>query len=334
MSSDGVSGGEEAIIQEFLAPLARNFPGAFGLKDDCALLTPEPGTELVLKTDPVRAGIHFFPDDPPADIAWKALAMNVSDLVAKGARPLAYLAALSFPETPRREWMAQFARGLGEAQAAFGCHLIGGDTDRAPGPLSIAITAIGIVPRGRMVRRGTARAGDVLFVSGTIGDSAMGLYARSNGFARRFWPLDEAERAWLEQRYRRPQPRLALASALIEHASAAMDVSDGLVKDLDRMARASGVGARVEMLRVPLSVAGAKVAASVPEWRVRAMTGGDDYEVLAAVPATRADAFKADAAASGVAVNAIGQFEGEAGVRVLGADGAPVAVDRTGWDHF
>lgn len=334
MSSDGVSGGEEAIIQEFLAPLARNFPGAFGLKDDCALLTPEPGTELVLKTDPVRAGIHFFPDDPPADIAWKALAMNVSDLVAKGARPLAYLAALSFPETPRREWMAQFARGLGEAQAAFGCHLIGGDTDRAPGPLSIAITAIGIVPRGRMVRRGTARAGDVLFVSGTIGDSAMGLYARSNGFARRFWPLDEAERAWLEQRYRRPQPRLALASALIEHASAAMDVSDGLVKDLDRMARASGVGARVEMLRVPLSVAGAKVAASVPEWRVRAMTGGDDYEVLAAVPATRADGFAADAAAAGVAVTAVGQFEGEAGVRVLGADGAPVAVDRTGWDHF
>ncbi|MBV1693665.1 MAG: thiamine-phosphate kinase [Hyphomicrobiales bacterium] len=334
MSSDGVSGGEEAIIQEFLAPLARDFPGAFGLKDDCALLTPEPGTELVLKTDPVRAGIHFFPDDPPADIAWKALAMNVSDLVAKGARPLAYLAALSFSETPRREWMAQFARGLGEAQAAFGCHLIGGDTDKAPGPLSIAITAIGVVPRGRMVRRGTARAGDVLFVSGTIGDSAMGLYARSNGFARRFWPLDEAERAWLEQRYRRPQPRLALTSALIEHASAAMDVSDGLVKDLDRMARASGVGARVEMMRVPLSVAGAKVAASVPEWRLRAMTGGDDYEVLAAVPATRADGFKADAAAAGVVVTAIGQFEGDAGVRVLGPDGAPVAVDRTGWDHF
>jgi thiamine-monophosphate kinase len=334
MSSDGVNGGEEAIVQEFLAPLARGYPGAFGLKDDCALVTPEPGTELVLKTDPIRAGIHFFPDDPPGDIAWKALAMNVSDLIAKGARPLAYLAALSFPDPPRRRWMEDFARGLGEAQAAFGCHLIGGDTDRAPGPLSIAITAIGVVPRGRIVRRGTARAGDVLFVSGTIGDSAMGLYARTNGFARRFWPLDEAERAWLEQRYRRPQPRIALGAALIEHASAAMDVSDGLVKDLDRMARASGVGARVEMMRVPLSRAGAKVAASVPEWRLRAMTGGDDYEVLAAVPAARADGFNAAAAAAGVAVTAIGQFETGAGVRVLGADGTPVAVDRAGWDHF
>lgn len=334
MSGNDVSGGEEAIIQEFLAPLARGFPGAFGLEDDCALLTPEQGTELVLKTDPVRAGIHFFPDDPPADVAWKALAMNVSDLVAKGARPLAYLAALSFPEPPRREWLAGFASGLGEAQAAFACHLIGGDTDRAPGPLSVAVTAIGVVPRGRMVRRGTARPGDVLFVSGTIGDSAMGLYARSNGFARRFWPLDDTERAWLEQRYRRPQPRLALAGALIEHASAAMDVSDGLIKDLDRMARASGIGARIEIMRVPMSAAGAKVAASVPEWRLRAVTGGDDYEVLAAVPATRADGFEAAAAACGVAVTAIGQFEAEGGVRVLGTDGALVAVDRTGWDHF
>lgn len=334
MANESVSGGEEAIVQEFLAPLAQGFAGAFGLKDDCALVTPQPGTELVLKTDPVRAGIHFFPDDPAADIAWKALATNVSDLVAKGARPLAYLAAVSFPEAPRRDWMADFARGLADAQAAFGCHLIGGDTDRAPGPLSVAITAIGVVPRGRMVRRATARAGDVVFVSGTIGDSAMGLYARSNGFARRFWPLDEAERAWLEQRYRRPQPRLALAPVLIDHASAAMDVSDGLVKDLDRMARASGAGARIELMAAPLSVAGAKVAASVPEWRLRALTGGDDYEVLAAIPAVAADAFRAAAAAVGVMVTAIGRFEAEAGVRILDAGGAPIAVDRTGWDHF
>src|SRR5262245_48460657 len=161
--------GEEAIIA-LLAPLTEGDPAAFGLKDDCALVTPPPGTDLVLKTDPVAEGVHFLPGDPAGDIAWKALAVNVSDLAAKGARPLGYLMALSFPEAPAGAWMAGFVEGLRAAQAAFGCHLLGGDTDRRPGPLSISITAIGSVPRGSMVPRGSARPGDVLFVSGTIGD--------------------------------------------------------------------------------------------------------------------------------------------------------------------
>src|SRR5262245_52266792 len=162
--------GEEAIIQGFLAPLAAGFPGAFGLKDDCALLTPEPGTELVLKTDPVAEGVHFLPDDAPGDVAWKALAVNVSDLAAKGATPIGYLMALSFPAPPSSEWLAAFAQGLEQAQRKFGCHLIGGDTDRRPGPITVSITVIGSVPQGGMVRRNTARPGDGVFVSGTLGD--------------------------------------------------------------------------------------------------------------------------------------------------------------------
>ncbi|MBO0766886.1 MAG: thiamine-monophosphate kinase, partial [Hyphomicrobiaceae bacterium] len=148
--------GEEAIIA-LLAPLTEGAPGAFGLRDDCALLTPEPGTELVLKTDPIAEGVHFLPGEAAQDIAWKALAVNVSDFAAKGAHPIGYLMALSFPEAPRRQWLAAFADGLKHAQQRFGCRLLGGDTDRRPGPLTVSITAIGVVPQGQMVRRGTAK---------------------------------------------------------------------------------------------------------------------------------------------------------------------------------
>ena len=173
--------GEESLIQGYLAPLAAGFPGAFGLQDDCALLTPEPGTELVLKTDPVMAGVHFFPDDAPDDIAWKALAANVSDLAAKGAQPLAYLMALALPVAPKHAWMQRFVLGLGQAQQAFGCHLIGGDTDRRPGPLTITPMVIGEIPCGQMVRRSAALSGDIICVSGSLGDASLGLALASLG---------------------------------------------------------------------------------------------------------------------------------------------------------
>lgn len=220
--------GEEGIIA-LLAPLTRGHAGAFGLKDDCALLTPEPGTDLVLKTDPVAEGVHFLSGDAPRDIAWKALAVNVSDLAAKSATPLGYLMALSFPAAPTAGWMTDFVEGLGMAQARFGCHLLGGDTDRRPGPLTISITIIGSVPRGTMVPRTTAQAGDTLFVSGTIGDAGLGLELAKNAALQAVWGLSDAAADTLRQRYRRPEPRLALAAPLRHYASAAMDVSDGLV---------------------------------------------------------------------------------------------------------
>ena len=151
---------EAGIIQGYLAPLAAGYPGAFGLADDAAAITPPQGYDLIVTMDAVAAGVHFSPADPSADIGWKALAVNVSDLVAKGATPHAYLMSLAFPEPPDAAWLAAFAGGLDEAQRAFGITLIGGDTDRRPGPLSVTITAIGIIPAGRMVARGAARAGD------------------------------------------------------------------------------------------------------------------------------------------------------------------------------
>jgi len=327
-------GGEEGIIQQYFAPLTQGFPGAFDLKDDCALIAPEPGIELVLKVDPVAEGVHFLPGDAPEDVAWKALAVNVSDLAAKGATPLGYLMALSFPAAPARAWLARFAAGLREAQERFGCCLIGGDTDRRPGPLTISITLVGTVEQGRMVRRGTAGAGDILFLTGTIGDAALGLALRKESGLATTWGLSQAEADHLRRRYLRPEPRMALSAALRAYASAAMDVSDGLAKDLARLCSASACSARVRVAQLPLSSACAKALAADPGLLERIVAGGDDYEILAAVPATRAAHFKAAARDAGIAVSAIGTAGAGEGVIIEDRDGHPLRLATTGWDHF
>jgi thiamine-monophosphate kinase len=337
MASDDRAGerlhGEEAIIR-LLAPLAAGYPGAFGLEDDCALVRSEPGTELVLKTDPIAEGVHFLAGDPPEDVAWKALAVNVSDLAAKGATPIGYLMALSFPEAPAREWMARFADGLAAAQQRFGCHLIGGDTDRRPGPLTVSITMVGSAPQGSMVRRGAAKPGDLLFVSGTLGDAALGLALRRTPGLAATWGLSPEEDAHLRRRYLRPEPRLLLAPPLRAHASAAMDISDGLAKDLGRMCAASGCGAHVRFADVPVSAAGAKALAADPTLAERIVAGGDDYEILAAVAPDRAAAFVQAASAASVPVAAIGAMTASRGALIEARDGRPMALGRPGWDHF
>ncbi len=325
--------GEDAIIQEFLAPLAAATPGAYGLRDDCASLTPPPGMDLVLKTDPVRAGVHFFPDDEPADIAWKALAVNVSDLTAKGARPLVYMLGLSFPDYPQRAWLHGFANGLSAAQAAFGCTLTGGDTDRAPGPISIAVTLIGTVPKGQMVTRLGARAGDGLYVTGTIGSAALGLALRG-GMAPARWCVSEAERVALVGRYLRPEPRLALADAVRRFASAAMDLSDGLVKDAERLCRASGVAGTLHLRDVPLGPTAQRLVADEASLLVRLVTAGDDYEILCAVSTGHEAAFVAAAMEVGIPVKRVGQLHAGAGLAVVDQNGAALSINRAGWDHF
>lgn len=332
---------EEAIIA-LLAPLSDGHPGSFGLKDDCAVVAPPPGTELVLKTDPIAEGVHFLPGDAPQDIAWKALAVNVSDLAAKGASPLGYLMALSFPEAPARAWMAQFVEGLCVAQTRFGCHLIGGDTDRRPGPLTVSIAAIGTVEQGQMVRRTTARPDCTLFVSGTIGDAALGLALLKDPALAAAWVLSPAEAEYLMRRYRRPEPRLALAPLLRQYAAAAMDLSDGLIKDLERMLRGSGVAGRLGAGAVPLSEAARKVVGREPQRLVQLLTAGDDYEILAAVPGppTVCDAFRSAAAAAGVPMTEVGTVGPSAwpehgrGLLVEGPDARPMTFARTGWAHF
>lgn len=322
---------ETDLIQTYLAPLACKMPGAFGLRDDAALLSPEPGTDIVLTTDPIIAGVHFLPSDHPGDIAWKALAVNVSDLAAKGAEPLAYLLTLALPQAPKRAWMAAFAQGLAAAQKEFGCHLIGGDTDRTPGPLSIGVTAIGTLPAGAFVPRQGAAAGDHVFVTGTLGDAAVGLALHRDPelFAN---ALTEDDRKFLIDRYLRPKPRIALCQMLRAYASAALDISDGLLKDLVRLAGPLGITLQFEALPLspPLRTAlagDARIADAV-------LAGGDDYELLIAVPPNGAEAFAQQAAHLGVFVSNLGVLQDGLPITVLGHAGTPIEAHRLGYDHF
>ncbi|MEQ1669968.1 MAG: thiamine-phosphate kinase [Hyphomicrobium sp.] len=330
--SDRISN-ETELIAAYLAPLAAAYPGAFGLKDDAALISLDPGFDLVVSTDPVIAGVHFFGDDDPRDIAWKALAVNASDLAAKGAQPVAYTMALALPDAPLKGWMAAFSAGLAEAQAAFGFHLIGGDTDRTPGPLSISVTAFGRVPKGRFVRRQGARVGDHVFVSGTLGDASLGLRLRRAGdaFGAGF---SQAHALHLLGRYLRPQPRQELATVLHTYASAALDVSDGLLKDAARLAAGGNAGLRIAVADLPLSAAARAVIERQRAALASVVSGGDDYEILFAVPANSAAEVVRVCAGIGLRITWLGELAAGSGVSLIGADGGPHHVSGAGYDHF
>jgi thiamine-monophosphate kinase len=325
--------GEIALIADYLAPLAAH-PAALGLKDDAALLTGLPPDGLVVTADGLVAGVHFFEDDDPGDAAYKALAVNVSDLAAKAARPLAYTMTLALAEAPTEEWAQRFTAGLARAQARFGITLIGGDTVTARGAWWISITAFGeACPRG-LVPRGGAKAGDVLYVSGTLGDAALGLKLRlsETAFGSHIPP---EHREFLRGRYLYPEPRLPLAPALASEASAAMDISDGLALDLSRMCQASHVSAEVWTPAIPLSEAARAIVANDSDALKTILTGGDDYEILAAVPPDRASAFEAASLAAGVPVARIGAVIGGAGAPSFkAADGSEIDLPAKGFEHF
>src|ERR1700686_1113247 len=274
-SDDDKLSGEDRLIAHYFQPIATH-PGALGLSDDAAFIKPPPGCELVLKTDAIIGGVHFFPDDAAQSVASKALRVNLSDLAAKGAKPLGFLLTLALPKEIGDDWLAGFAEGLRADAVLFGCPLFGGDTDRTPGPVTVSIAMFGSVPEGTMVRRAGAQAGDPVFVSGTIGDAALGLALRKGAD----WKLASAQRPHLVSRYLLPQPRNALSEAVRTHASSAMDVSDGLAGDLAKLCRTSKVAADIEVSRVPLSDAAKAVLAAHPAVLETMLTGGRAYEIV------------------------------------------------------
>jgi thiamine-monophosphate kinase len=325
---------EDRLIARHFRPLATH-PGALGLADDAALIAIPPGHELVLTADGVIAGVHFFPDDPPATVARKALRINLSDLAGKGARPLGFLLSIALTRDAVDGWLKTFTAALGADAKKFGCPLLGGDTDRTPGLLSVTIAALGTVPRGTMVRRGGARAGDHVVVTGTIGDAALGVILRRDPAAARRWGLDRSMRAHLERRYLVPEPRNALAAALRRTAHGGMDISDGLAGDLAKMCRASRVDATVDIARVPLSRAARAALAAEPALIETILTGGDDYEVLASVSARKLGALRKAGQAVGITVTEIGRFaKGAGAARFLGAQGRARKFARPSWSHF
>ncbi len=329
---------EQELIARYFAPLAG--PGGLGLRDDAALLKPPPGAELVLTADALVAGAHFFAADAPDRIAAKALAVNLSDLAAKAAEPLGFLLTLALPRDWKPNWLENFVRGLGEAAKKGNCPLLGGDTVATPGPLSLSITAVGAVPAGKMLRRAGAAPGDALFISGSIGDAALGLALRRAEIAGAPPPewareLTAAQRGFLVGRYLSPNPRLALIPALRACASAAMDVSDGLVGDLRALLRESGLVAQADLGKIPFSAAAAAALAADSALSETMFCGGDDYEILCAVPPAQAAKFQAMAREVGVEARAFG-LAGAAGSEetFLGLDGTPETFGAGRFSHF
>src|SRR5579871_1735036 len=316
--------GEFELIARYFRPLTAGKAGALELVDDAALIDLPPGRRLVVTADLLTAGVHFLDDDPPDLIARKALRVNLSDLAAMAAKPLAYFLTCAFPETVEEAWIAAFAAGLARDQEEFDIVLMGGDTTATPGPLTLSITALGSVEAGRELRRSTARRGDLIAVSGTIGDAALGL-ARLQG---RLGPLAGDEH--LIDRYRLPQPRIPLALQLAGQglATAALDISDGLVADLGHICEASGLAAAIDADRLPLSPVARKALEREPRLLEMLLTGGDDYELLFTLPAGRRDALAA------LPATVIGRMEEGAGVKVVDPAGEVMTLARSGFQHF
>lgn len=318
--------GEFSLIARHFRRLAG--PGSLELSDDAAVLDPPPGRQLVAAADAMVAGVHFLPDDPPDTIGRKLLRVNLSDLAAMGAAPLGYLLTAALPRGTPDGWTAAFADGLETDNRLFGVHALGGDTVSTPGPSTFSLTILGTVAPGAALLRGGAKPGDRLWVSGTLGDGALGLRVLRGELA-------PDPTGHLARRYRLPEPRLALGAALAGVATAAMDVSDGLVQDLGHLCRASGCGAAVEAAALPLSDAARAAIEADPALLRLVLAGGDDYELLFAAPPARSGEVLARAAAAGTSVTPIGAFrEGPPEVVARGADGAPMTLPQGGWSHF
>ena len=320
---------EFETIERLFRPLAHP-TWARGLIDDVAVLPSRSGHDLILTKDAIVEGVHFLPDDPLDTVAKKLLRVNLSDLAAKGAEPFGYLLACFWSERcgwPERE---AFAAGLAEDQARFGVHLLGGDTVTTPGPASFSLTALGWTPRGRAVSRAGARPGDLIVVTGAIGDGLLGLQA-----ARGELGLEDERIAALAMHYRMPEPRVGFAPAVRQHAAAALDVSDGLIADLGHMAAAGGVGIAIDLEKLPLS----RAATAWLETRVDPAaaladlaSGGDDYEIVMAAPPGAFDSLKRQADEQRLRLTVVGAVTQGEGV-VVRHGGEVVPVDRTGWRH-
>ncbi|WP_426189545.1 thiamine-phosphate kinase [Massilia sp. DWR3-1-1] len=297
-----------------------------GIGDDCALLTPRAGTELAISTDMLVENRHFFAGADPRCLGHKALAVNLSDLAAMGATPLAFTLALAMPKADP-VWLAGFSEGLFALADLHGCELIGGDTTR--GPLTISITIFGEIAPGQALQRSRAVAGDDIWVSGTLGDARLTLAGLRDEF-----PIDQATLALASPRMHLPEPRVALGQALAQGAlaHAALDISDGFAGDLGHILAASRVGASVNVDALP---AGAALAREDSATRRRfCAQGGDDYELCFTADPARRDAIVAAAAACATAVTRVGVIDAQAGLRLVDGNGRAVALDAAGFDHF
>jgi len=318
------------MIARYLAPLAKEFKGAFELTDDTAVIRSESGFDIVATVDTLVAGVHFLNSDPPTSIGKKLMRVNLSDLAAMGAKPHLYLLSLALSADTDEAWVADFVAGLAEDQEAFGIKLAGGDTVSTPGPTTLTLTALGQVAAGKALLRSGAEIGDAIYVTGTIGDGALGLAVLNGGCAS----LSKHMREHLVARYRLPEPRVSFGGDLIGLAHAAIDVSDGLVADLGHLAEQSGRSASVDVARIPLSEAAETACAEDRDLLTAILTGGDDYELLFTGDAAKEAEILSRAKRCNLRLTRIGRIgEGE-GVHILDKEGTQVSLDEQGYRHF
>ena len=320
--------GEFERIRRLFAPLAG--PGGLGLLDDAAIVDCRAGHRLVVTADAIVAGVHYLPDDPPDLVARKLLRVNLSDLAAMGARPLHYLLTTALPAALGVEWVAEFARGLAEDQRRFGIDLLGGDSVATSGPTVLSLTAIGEVAVGMEVRRSSARTGDLLWVSGTIGDAFLGLSVLRGAYP----PLSPEHRAWLIGRFQVPDPRLDLGRRLASIAHAMIDISDGLLADLGHICETSRVAAVVELASLPLSPAARVVVDAKPGVRTGVAASGDDYELLFTASPDSTKAICDLSSVLSLPITRIGRIEPGEGVRLVDTEGRTIPVVEPGYRHF
>jgi thiamine-monophosphate kinase len=321
---------EFELIERFFAPLAKDYPGALALADDGALIEVEPGHRLVVTTDVLVAGVHFPADDPPDLIARKLLRVNLSDLAAMGAEPVAYLLALALGKDTPLTWLEGFAGGLGTDYAEFRVPLIGGDTVATSGPVTLTLTALGKVAQGGALMRSAAKAGDAIFVSGSIGDGALGLMAlegRAEGLA-------PAQRDYVIDRYRLPRPRLTLGRRLVGLAHGVIDISDGLIADLGHICRTSRLGAKIEAASLPLSDTARRALTDDPGLLATLLTGGDDYELLFTIAPEGLGAIAEISHDLDLALTPIGSMCEGSGVTIVDRAGLEDVLEAPGYRHF
>jgi len=323
-----IVGSEFDIISRHFKPLAANAAGALNLSDDAAVLDVPPGFQLLVTTDAIVAGVHFLDSLSPQDIAYKGVGVNLSDLAAMGAMPHAVFLAAQFPAHIDEDWIASFAEGLGQALAPSGAVLMGGDTVTTPGPLTLTLTALGYAPHKTFLTRAGANDGDDIYVSGTIGDGALGLLCLKG---------ELEPNADLIKRYARPQPRWALGRALAERrlATACIDVSDGLVADLGHICKASGLKAQIVASSVPLSAAAQSQVDQNKSLLHRVLTGGDDYELAFTAPPEKAESVSTLSAELNLPLTRIGYTKKDGqGVQVLDQMGQALDLGSGGYRHF
>ncbi|WP_135077799.1 thiamine-phosphate kinase [Terasakiella sp. SH-1] len=314
--------GEFEQIAQIMAPLAEKAEGAFALKNDAAVFHHDAGEEIVVTTDTLIAGVHFFETDEPELLAQKILGVNLSDLAAMGAKPAHYTLNASYPADITSDWIKRFAHGLHETQKRFNISLLGGDTTRTPGPLCFSLTAYGTVTKGKALQRLGARVGDLVCVSGTIGDAALGLLAMQNKI--------KDESGWLAFRYQVPNARTALGQALVSVARSCLDISDGLITDMRHMQ----VGMEIEQKAIPLSDAAQHAIAEDSSFFGQVLNGGDDYELLFSIAPDKAEQLTDIAEQTATKISIIGRITESPEIRILQEDGQLYTDYPHGYRHF